>query len=75
MTSRPALDWCPEGRVLAGALWTRHCTGRGVEVGRIARGRWALVRRAQDPDGPMIIVRGATWAAFLAAVKSGAFDR
>lgn len=61
--------------MLNNALWTRHRTGRGAEVGLIARGRWVLVRLAQDPAGPMLRFRGETWTAFLAAVKDGEFDR
>ena len=33
------------------------------------------VRDSKDPDGPALLFGAATWHAFLAGTKHGAFDR
>jgi hypothetical protein len=47
--------------------------GSCVEVAFI--GDEVAVRDSKDPDGPVLRFTGAEWAAFVAGVKAGWFDR
>lgn len=57
--------------------WTRSsfCNGASscVEVRRLSDGR-VVVRDGKDPDGPVLVLSAAEWAAFVAGVKDGEFD-
>ncbi|GIF19824.1 hypothetical protein BJ973_006866 [Actinoplanes tereljensis] len=50
---------------------TRCTSGTCVEIATV--GGTYLVRDAKDPDGAVLHVGAAGWAAFLSAVKAGEF--
>jgi Domain of unknown function (DUF397) len=51
---------------------SRCASNTCVEIATV--GDTHLVRDAKDPDGAVLAVDAASWAAFLSAVKAGHFD-
>jgi hypothetical protein len=51
---------------------SRCASNTCVEIATV--GDTYLVRDAKDPDGVVLSVDAAGWAAFLSAVKAGEFD-
>ncbi|QIS16801.1 MULTISPECIES: DUF397 domain-containing protein [Nocardia] len=62
---------------LTNAVWQRAGDGAGkdsVEVAMLADGHVGL-RDGKNPDGPALIFTPGEWAAFIAGVQDGEFDR
>ncbi len=65
------------GPDLTRAVWRTSSRSVGnsecVEVASV--GSAAAVRDSKDRTGPMLLIGRAAWAAFLAGIRSGEFDR
>ncbi|GGO84014.1 DUF397 domain-containing protein [Wenjunlia tyrosinilytica] len=71
------LRYAPSSAALSVERWKRssHSTGANNCVETAVLGTEVLaVRDSKDPQGPALLFASSAWSAFVAAVRTGAFD-